>query len=100
MKLRPIPPCQVCQIKPSIAVASSVLGAISLAFCVECAVYYAEPYGLIKATVEMNGGWKRTADWVGELVTFVGQYVYAKDVIKDEDLDFTWLDDYSGDELL
>ena len=86
-------PCEVCGVEPSVGVCSSVLGGFSHAIGKRCLFFNAENYGMVKATLELCDGWKHTADWVRDLTVFIGQYVYADEAIKDEDLDPSWIEE-------
>ena len=49
--------CQCCgRENGEMIVASSALGAVSYAYCVECAMCYAEPLGMLNAVYEMCEG--------------------------------------------
>ena len=55
--------CQCCGREDSnLIVASSALGAVSFAYCVECNRNYAEPLGMLNAVYESCGG--DVAEWM------------------------------------
>jgi hypothetical protein len=56
--------CNVCEQNDAVAVGCSSLGAVSFAYCHECAAAYAEPYGLVVGIVAMCGGLDECAPWV------------------------------------
>lgn len=61
--------CDVCKNEPSVGVASSVLGPLSLAYGRSCLDKGAEPYWLVVATVAMCGGdLNNLADWAKKIV--------------------------------
>ena len=78
--------CEVCERNESVGVASSVLGAFSLAFCSDCLEKKAEPFWAIRALVETCGF--DLAEWAEELTTYYrGEYItmaQAKEIIKNE----------------
>jgi hypothetical protein len=77
-------PCECCGIFKSVGVASSGLGAISLAYCKYCIMFRAEPESLVRFTVHnMNRGWENTAPWVRYITIPVGpmQYIFADQLI-------------------
>jgi hypothetical protein len=70
--------CDVCGTEENFAgVASSSLGPISFAFCVECAQRYAEPSFMLACNLDMmEGKIQNLADWAKDISTFVdGKYV-------------------------
>lgn len=63
--------CQVCHLHPFIGVASSSIGAMSVAYCQECANRLAEPewgFEYLYCYVGYEGDY--LADWVDTLTTF------------------------------
>lgn len=77
----PWPTCDVCG-KPAKGVASSVLGAFSLAYCQRCLEEHAEPLDWFHATLDCIGGPERAAEWVKDLRSYKdGQYIDWPDII-------------------
>lgn len=70
--------CEICNKNESKGVCSSQLGGISYAYCQECLDRRAEAKEMIEVTLEINGGWENTADWVKDLTYFEdGEYKKA-----------------------
>lgn len=66
--------CDCCQLNYALGVASSTLGAMSLAYCAYCLNHDAEPEWMFRFTLDSAGF--DVAPWVRELTTFVkGRYV-------------------------
>jgi hypothetical protein len=83
---REVRECECCKNVRAVWVASSSLGAVSHAYCMECLRKKAEPFGMLYMTYEICGG--QVADWFWELVTyFDGEYKTARElegVIKEQ----------------
>lgn len=63
--------CEVCNRQGVIGVASSSMGAISFAFCLECAQQPAEPEFMFTFTYHSTGG-GNVAEWVRDMYTWRG----------------------------
>lgn len=59
--------CNVCG-KPAVGVASSCLGAASLAYCAECLQAGREPYWLLVAALDFASSKEDLAEWVIPIV--------------------------------
>ena len=74
--------CEVCKQKKTIAgVASSTLGPVSLAFCIDCLQNHAEPKSLIEFVIEEDN-WRIHLDGFFDVVHFYedGKYKPASEL--------------------
>ena len=76
--------CDVCGRGNVIGVACSGLGAISFAYCAECAAIGAEPLGMLKGTIEMCGGPEEVHPSILTIPTWKdGRYMSYPDYMKE-----------------
>jgi len=58
--------CDVCG-KTAAGVCCSALGAVSFAYCGECAAAGAEPYGILVGTIVALDGIERVSEWTRDV---------------------------------
>src|SRR5437879_9186964 len=74
--------CNCCGNEPAVGVASSGIAAMSIAWGRQCLRQGAEPWWIIDATLEVNGGPQGCAEWFLELLTyFEGEYRTVQQVL-------------------
>lgn len=78
--------CQVCGKNAALGVASSGLGAVSVAYCRECLDHCAQPDWLVEFTLAQCGSWSDVREDIKEVLSVYrdGDYKLAVDVYTDE----------------